>query len=182
MAPNIRGDEGHMLRAVAESLTPAALARWDVEELAMPSRLPPERKLPFDPSGYGLATCIAEMKLGRGGHFEALRNEFCRQFPVFQDIIVERATVVSVERDVHFSKTHGSQGEGYSLTLLRKDGTRVPAGLASGGTLVSLAFLTLVHLPDPRGLLLIEEPENALHPGRLKEVVAHSSQCSQCRQ
>ena len=55
--------------------------------------------------------------------------------------------------------------------LVRTDGVAVPAALASGGTLVTLAFLTLIHLHEPRKLLLIEEPENALHPGRLKEVV-----------
>jgi AAA domain, putative AbiEii toxin, Type IV TA system/AAA ATPase domain len=160
-----------LIQRVAEGVPPPALARWDVEELAMPSRLPEDRRYPFDPSGYGLSTCIAELKLGRGGHFEALRDAFCTQFPAFQDIIIQRSTVQSIERNQFFQKLHGSQGEGYALVLLRKDGVEVPAGLASGGTLVTLAFLTLIHLPEPRKLLLIEEPENALHPGRLKEIV-----------
>jgi len=76
-----------------------------------------------------------------------------------------------VERDPQFQKRQWSQGEGYALCLLRQDGVEIPAGLASGGTLVTLAFLALAHLPEPRKLLLIEEPENVLHPGRLKEIV-----------
>lgn len=158
-------------KKVAECLAPAALARWDVEELAAPSRLPETRSYPIDPSGYGLSTCIAEMKLGRGEQFEDLRRDFCEKFPAFRDIIIHRQTVHAVNRDPHFQKLHGSQGEGYALVLLRKDGVEIPAGLASGGTLVTLAFLTLIHLSEPRKLLLIEEPENALHPGRLKEIV-----------
>jgi predicted ATPase len=160
-----------LLRRIAESLPSSALARWDVEELAMPSRLPDKRRFPFDPSGYGLATCLAEMKLGRGSHFEALRDDFCAQFPAFRDIFIQRTDVQSVERTPHFQKQQGSRGEGYALVLLRKDGVEVPAALASSGTLVTLAFLTLIHLEEPRKLLLIEEPENALHPGRLKEIM-----------
>ncbi len=57
---------------VAKALPAAALARWDVEELATPSRLSENRKYPFDPSGYGLATCTCRDKAeGRGGHFAA---------------------------------------------------------------------------------------------------------------
>jgi len=168
LSPNTR----QLLRRVAECLPAAAVSRWDVEELALPSRLPAEnRRYPFDPTGYGLATCIAEMKLGRGEHFEALRDAFCAQFPAFDDIIIQRSTVLSVERNALFQKHHGSPGEGYALVLHRKDGVEIPAGLASGGTLVTLAFLTLIHYREARKLLLIEEPENALHPGRLKEIV-----------
>ncbi len=159
---------------VRRNLSPAMIARWDIEELASPSRIPtpPDRSYPFDASGYGLASCIAEIKLDRQGYFEALRSDFCERFPEFQDIIVRRALVHGFDRDERFQKVHDSRGEGYALVFLRKDGVEIPAGLASGGILVTLAFLTLVHLPEPRKLLLIEEPENALHPGRLREVIA----------
>jgi ABC-type branched-subunit amino acid transport system ATPase component len=153
------------------SLHRATLARWSAEELATPSALPPDRPFPFDPSGYGLATCIAEMKLGREQNFAALREEFCRHFPAFTGIEIRRATVTSVVRNAQFQKQSGAQGEGYALVLVRKDGVEVPAGAAAGGILVTLAFLTLAHLPKPRKLLLIEEPENGLHPGLLKDVI-----------
>lgn len=170
---NSKGDSSHekVARYIANCLPAPAITRWDIEELAQPSRLPPERRLPFDPSGYGLATCIAEMKLGTGGHFDALRADFCKRFPAFTDIIVQRATVTGVERDDRFQKRLGSGGEGYALVLVRKDGVEIPAANASGGALVTLAFLTLIHLREPRKLLLIEEPENGLHPSRLKEIV-----------
>ncbi len=156
---------------VGKCLPAPTLTRWDAEELAQPSRLPANRGYPFDPSGYGLATCIAEMKLGSGGHFEALRKDFCDRFPAYRDIIIHRAHVRGVQRNKRFQKEIGSEGEGYALVLVRADGVQIPAALASGGSLVTLAFLSLIHLHEPRKLLLIEEPENGLHPARLKEVV-----------
>ena len=34
-----------------------------------------------------------------------------------------------------------------------------------------LAYLTIFHLPEPPRVLLIEEPENGVHPKRLEEVL-----------
>ena len=172
-------DQQTLLKRVLNSLSQSALARWDVEELGMPSHLNADRRLPFDPSGYGLATCIAEMKLGKGGHFDALKTAFCGLFTDFDDILVRRTSVQGFTRDERFRKQQTKIGEGYAISLLRKDGIEVPAGLASGGILVTLGYLTLVNLENPRKLLLIEEPENALHPGRIKEIIDVLRQATQ---
>ncbi|WP_217164013.1 AAA family ATPase [Streptomyces sp. AC512_CC834] len=44
---------------------------------------------------------------------------------------------------------------------------RVPPGAASAGTLRILALLAAAHDPAHEGLLMIEEPENGLHPTRV---------------
>lgn len=161
-----------LVQHVRDRLHPPTLARWDVEELAMPSRLPPERKYPFDPSGYGLSAAIAEMKLMRLDNFLAVQNGFCALFPGFKEIItIPRRNVQWVERDEHNQKRHTGNGDGFELALLHQDGYQLSAGLASGGMLMTLAFLTLIHWPKPSKLFLIEEPENGLHPSRLGEVV-----------
>ncbi|MDC0722948.1 AAA family ATPase [Nannocystis bainbridge] len=49
-------------------------------------------------------------------------------------------------------------------------GERVPAAFLSEGLLFYLAFAALQHL-DPVALLLIEEPENGLHPARIADVM-----------
>jgi predicted ATPase len=36
--------------------------------------------------------------------------------------------------------------------------------------LLVLAYLTLLHVPDPPRLVLIEEPENGIHPGAMETV------------
>src|SRR5207248_7457083 len=103
------------LQEVVEGLNSGVLTRWDEEELARPSRLPPSRPIPFDPTGYGLSTCVAELKLGKEDRFNQVRDEFCHLFPLFRNILVKRAEVISQERDDQFRKRPGSQGEGYAL-------------------------------------------------------------------
>ena len=62
--------------------------------------------------------------------------------------------------------THQQKAMGVKLV----DGTYVPAELMSEGLLYYLAFSALPHL-DPTAILLIEEPENGLHPARIAEVM-----------
>jgi predicted ATPase len=50
------------------------------------------------------------------------------------------------------------------------DGTRVSADQLSEGLLYWLAFAALPYV-SPTQLLLIEEPENGLHPARIAEVI-----------
>ena len=42
---------------------------------------------------------------------------------------------------------------------------------ASDGMMLVLAYLAILFSPQPPGLLLIEEPENGVHPRRLREVL-----------
>ncbi|NMC21727.1 MAG: AAA family ATPase, partial [Thermogutta sp.] len=46
----------------------------------------------------------------------------------------------------------------------------VPASQLSQGTLISLALLTLAHLPEPPGLVCLEEPDRGLHPRLMRQV------------
>lgn len=48
----------------------------------------------------------------------------------------------------------------------------MPAKLASDGTLRMLAILTLLHWDPLAPIAVIEEPENGVHPGRLRELVS----------
>ena len=55
---------------------------------------------------------------------------------------------------------------------LREGASGIAATHVSDGVLLVLAFLSLRYLPQPPRLLLIEEPENGVHPSRLADVVA----------
>jgi len=50
------------------------------------------------------------------------------------------------------------------LVLRYKNGLQVPSWMASDGTLRLLALTIPAYLPDFRGVYLIEEPENGIHP------------------
>jgi predicted ATPase len=51
-----------------------------------------------------------------------------------------------------------------------KGGVRVPSWMLSEGTLRLLALTILAYLPDFRGVYLIEEPENGVHPTALETI------------
>lgn len=57
-----------------------------------------------------------------------------------------------------------------ALEIELTSGERVPATQLSEGLLFYLAFAALQHL-DPVALLLVEEPENGLHPSRIADVM-----------
>ena len=52
-----------------------------------------------------------------------------------------------------------------------RDGLPFTSRVISDGTLRILALLTLLHDPRHRGLICFEEPENGVHPGRIKQLV-----------
>ncbi len=57
-----------------------------------------------------------------------------------------------------------------TLGVILHDGTKISANEMSEGLLYWLAFAALPYV-DPIAILLIEEPENGLHPSRIAEVV-----------
>ena len=57
-----------------------------------------------------------------------------------------------------------------ALGVQLNDGTFVGADFMSEGMLYYLAFAALSHL-EPAAVILIEEPENGLHPARIREVI-----------
>lgn len=56
------------------------------------------------------------------------------------------------------------------LVLCYKGGLQVPSWMASDGTLRMLALTLPAYLPDMRGVFLIEEPENGIHPKAVEPV------------
>lgn len=59
----------------------------------------------------------------------------------------------------------------YRIQLSMRDGQSFSSRVVSDGTLRVLALLTLLHDPRHRGLICFEEPENGVHPGRIKELI-----------
>ncbi len=57
-----------------------------------------------------------------------------------------------------------------SLGIVLHDGTEVRSDRMSEGMLYWLAFAVIEYL-EPRGMLLVEEPETGLHPARIREVL-----------
>ncbi len=58
-----------------------------------------------------------------------------------------------------------------SIDLVVENGLQIDAQRASTGLKVLLFFVALAYHPSPPDLILIEEPENGVHPRRLKDIV-----------
>jgi len=58
-----------------------------------------------------------------------------------------------------------------SIDLVVENGLQINAQRASTGLKVLLFFVALAYHPSPPDLILIEEPENGVHPRRLKDIV-----------
>jgi predicted ATPase len=58
-----------------------------------------------------------------------------------------------------------------SIDLVLENGLVIDAARASTGLKVLLFFVALAYRPAPPSLILIEEPENGVHPKRLADIV-----------
>jgi predicted ATPase len=132
----------------------ARLIRWDPDAIRTPCALIPETKpLIVGERGDGLPA-VFEAVLSRDRQaFDRIEAGVRQHFPTVKGIWLPTLE--------HSTKTLG-------VTL--NDGTKVHAVQMSEGLLYWLAFAVLPHI-DPTAILLIEEPENGLHPSRIAEVV-----------
>jgi len=105
--------------------------------------------------GRGTAAPLARVALGDRARYEAIQQGM-------RAVTGGRVREVLVGEDT---------GDGYPLSFRLHDGTVIPAQESSQGLLIYLAVLALIHRDDDPSVLLIEEPENGLHPLRLFEVV-----------
>lgn len=133
------------------------LERWHVSDFHV------SRARPTPETGY------AE-HLSRQGENLALVVEYLyRNHPqVFSTI-----TDALQRRIPGITRVEAKQTEDGRVLLKFQDGAFADPFLAhhvSDGTIKMLAYLTLLHDPDPHPLLCIEEPENQLYPGLLEEL------------
>jgi predicted ATPase len=132
----------------------ARLVRWDPDAIRRPCELIPESEPLFVGERGDRLAAVYDALLSRDRTaFGKIEADVRNHFPTVKEIWLP-----ALNRS---EKTLG-------VTL--HDGTRVSANEMSEGLLYWLAFAVLPHV-DPTAILLIEEPENGLHPSRIAEVV-----------
>jgi hypothetical protein len=136
-------------------LRSARLARFDPDALRAPSGLIPETSPVnfLDDRGLGLAGVYFAIKNRDDDTFASIIADVRRHFPTIKGVRVKAVTSSEVVLEADLT-----------------NGTKVEARRMSEGLLYYLAFAALQHL-DPVSLLLVEEPENGLHPARIVEVM-----------
>lgn len=142
---------------------PRAVLRLDPDELRQPvNLLGPGSALWFQTEkGRGLAG-LYDAVLGRDRRaFTAIEDRFRALFPTAMTLRLDSVS---------------SSAKAIGLTL--QNGVTVGPEAMSEGMLYWLAFAIIEHLA-PQAIILIEEPENGLHPARIKEVMKVLREVSQ---
>ena len=127
----------------------------------------------MESNGFGLALCLDEILNFDRDRFIALERRFSEIFPHITSIklIQEMAYRAPVDAPDQVTILQKTDGKGLYFKLSTAD-QLVPASQVSDGTLLVLAYLALFYLPQPPRVLLLEEPENGIHPKRLRDVFA----------
>jgi predicted ATPase len=118
------------------------------------SASPPGQGRVFLPDGSNLPWVVADFQRKDPGRFDEWIAHVRTALP-------DLDTIRTVERDDDRHR---------SLMLRYRGGLEVPSWVASDGTLRMLALTLLAYLPDFRGVYLIEEPENGIHPTAVETV------------
>ncbi len=132
----------------------ATMIRWEPDAIRQPCALIQEGgPLAVGEKGHGIPA-IYEAVLSRDRRaFAEIEADVQRHFPTVRSI---------------WLPTAGGSMKGLGVTL--NNGVRAQADTMSEGLLYWLAFAILPYV-DPTAILLIEEPENGLHPSRIAEVM-----------
>jgi hypothetical protein len=155
--------------AVSKVLRPAHKYALDANAMALPACFDRLRKFRLDSDGFGLATLLDDILSFNPKVFLAIQEEFCHLFPQFQS--VRLSTEYGIARTMTDGLPESIRGTGKGIYLEMQSGQTVRARHASDGVILFLGLLALSHLPEPPGLLLLEEPENGVYPLRLKQII-----------
>lgn len=139
--------------------------RLDPDELRAPHRLLTDgEELGFhNERGRGLGSVLDAIASRSRKDFAAITEQFTKLFPT-----VDELSMSTTE-------------EGRRVGIKLKNGQRVGPEFMSEGMLYYLAFILLPYL-QPTGLVVIEEPENGLHPSRIADVMRVLREVSKTRQ
>ena len=107
-----------------------------------------------------LVSFLDNMQDERKDIIRKIEADLQRCIPEFENISFRK-----VNTDKVTSYTHKKIG------LTTKNGDTYWADELSDGTLYFLALLCIVNQPNPPKILLLEEPENGIHPRRVKEIM-----------
>jgi predicted ATPase len=151
---------------VMDSIVPLQSYRWIPSHLAFPVAFSRETRFAMDSSGFGLALLLADILSYDHNRYSQLETRFQEFFSDVRRIRLVREDGCKTPQDLDAN----SPGYGIYFELMH-GGQLLPASQASDGLLLVLAYLAVLYSPKPPCVLLVEEPENGIHPRRLAEVL-----------
>lgn len=157
--------------AIKDQISRVAFHRWDARFLALPVAADSKRKFRMEHNGFGLALCLDNLLGVDRDRFVALETKLREIFPRVNRLVLLPESAYSAPVDEPSLVPMLQYGEGKGLYVEFDNNLRIPIAQCSDGLVLVLAFLAVLHLPEPPRVLLIEEPENGIHPARLKEII-----------
>jgi predicted ATPase len=125
-----------------------------LNSLAIRKASPPGQVRRFKPDGSNLPWVIGDLRRSHEDRFQDWLAHVQTALPDIQDIqIIERP------EDKH-----------KYLKICYREGLEIPSWMASDGTLRLLALTLPAYLSDFKGIYLVEEPENGIHPTAVETV------------
>ena len=160
------------LRRVHQILVGVHYYRLNPTFLALPVAPDSKRRFRMESNGFGLALCLDEILSVDRNQFAQLEKRFTEIFPHIESIALQQEAAYRAPVDNPDRVTMLNKADGKGLYFrMKESGQLVPASQASDGTLLVLAYLSILYLPQPPRLLLVEEPENGIHPKRLRDIL-----------
>lgn len=166
------GTNREQIDALRESLRGVHAYRWDPRFLGLPTAPDSRWRFRLHTTGFGLPRCLDDILGHDRRRFDQLEERFTMFFPEFKSIKLpsQKAYVTEEFPTTDLPRLEPREGKGISFEMA--SGGELPASQVSDGVLLVLAYLCILHLPQPPRLLLIEEPENGIHPTRLQQVIS----------
>ncbi|MAE72314.1 MAG: hypothetical protein CME06_17830 [Gemmatimonadetes bacterium] len=134
-----------------------------------PSRLPQES------GGHGDKRGVPKLDEVGGGAAALLDYLLRRDRERFDAYVAAARAQIPGLKDLRIATP---EPEKRRIDLVTEKGFEVPPAHQSAGVRLMLFMLALAFHPSPPGLVLIDEPENGIHPRRLKEVISLLRQLS----
>ncbi len=142
--------------------------RWIPSLLSLPVSFDFATQFGMEASGFGLAMYLNDILTGDHEKFGEVEQRFHDVFPAVRRIRLNREGAYQTAPP---NSAVSTTGKGLGIYFEQASGDLLPAAQASDGMMLVLAYLAILFSPQPPGLLLIEEPENGVHPQRLREVL-----------
>jgi predicted ATPase len=125
-----------------------------LNSLAMRWPCRPDAPRTFQPDGSNLPLVVERLTQGNPTQFKRWVQHLRSVLPEIEDIGVKER-----EEDRY-----------RYLVVKTQDGKTLPSWLLSDGTLRLFALTLLAYLPEEKGIYIVEEPENGIHPKALEAV------------
>ncbi len=146
--------QGRDLTSHAEFLAGMRRYHLDPVKLASQGKVAHKERPILHPDGTGLVTVLDYLLASERRTFALIEDSLREFVPRFQELLLQP----------------GSEPGTRVLGIRDREGWEFKADQISSGLLLFLGYLVLVHGHKTR-LLMLEEPENGIHPRRLQEVV-----------